>query len=155
MVLSISVAPAPNIYKRSLIALGFSFWHPTLMHEWWCPPRRVWRWWLLERARTWRIPEAAVSVATVPRSGRTATAVLQSEVVAHFWGEREGDVTVPEAGERWPRTSSLRGGGTPKPTNDGGAPDLWAATVPHEARGSSDIHGRCEVRAAMVTRDIL
>jgi hypothetical protein len=49
-----------------------------------------------------------------------------------------------------------RGGGTSKAGEQAAPLDVRVATVTHEARGSSERrHGRHEVRAAMIARDIL
>jgi hypothetical protein len=43
----------------------------------------------------------------------------------------------------------------PNPRTTVAPPDVRAATAPHEARGSSGVHGRHELRVVMVARDIL
>jgi hypothetical protein len=62
---------------------------------------------------------------------------------------------VPEAPRRW-HFQGRRASGTSKDDEQAAPVDVQVATMTHEARGSSERrHGRREMRAAMIARDIL
>jgi hypothetical protein len=84
-------------------------------------------------------------VAAVPRSG----------VVAAAPRSRGRATAGPLCGQAV-ASPGPRGGGTSKADEQAGPLDVRVATATHEARGSSEQrHGRREVRAAMIARNIL
>jgi hypothetical protein len=91
-------------------------------------------------------------VAEVPRSGVVA-AVPRS--VAAAPQSRGRATTGPLCGQAAASPRS-RGGGTSKAVEQATPVDVRVATTTHEAQSSSERrHGRPEMRAAMIARDIL
>jgi hypothetical protein len=91
-------------------------------------------------------------VAVVPRSGVVA-AVPRSAAAAP---RSRGRATAGPLCGQAAASQGPRGGGTSKAGEQASPLDVRVATVTHEARGSSEWrHGRREVRATMIARDIL
>jgi hypothetical protein len=91
-------------------------------------------------------------VAEVPRSG--VVAAVPRSVAA---GSRSrGRATAGPLCGQAAVSPRPRGGGTSKADEQAMPVDVRVATAMHEARCSSELrHGRREMRAAMITRDIL
>jgi hypothetical protein len=91
-------------------------------------------------------------VAEVPRSGVVA-AVPRSVAVAP---RSKGRATAGPLCGQATASQRPRGGDTFKASEQAAPVDVRVATTAHEARGLSErCHGRHEMRAAMIARDIL
>jgi hypothetical protein len=94
-------------------------------------------------------------VAAAPWPRRVVAEVTRSGVVAAAPRSRGRATAGPLCGQA---TASPRpqGGGTSKASEQPAPVDVRVAMATHEARGSSERrHGRREIRAAMIARDIL
>jgi hypothetical protein len=100
---------------------------------------------------------AAVSrpVAATPLPRRAVAEVPRSGVVAAVPRSRGRATAGPLYGQA-AASSKARGGGTSKAGEQATPVDVRVATATHEARCSSERrHGRREMRATMIARDIL
>jgi hypothetical protein len=94
-----------------------------------------------------------VAATTLPR--RAVAEVPQSGVVAAVPRSRGRATAGPLCGQA-AASPKPRGGGTSKAGEQATPVDVRVATTTHEARCSSErCHGRREMRAAMIARDIL
>jgi hypothetical protein len=92
------------------------------------------------------------ALAEVPRSG-VVVAVPRSVAAAP---RSRGRATVGPLCGQAAASPKPRGGGTSKAREQATSVDVRVATATHEARCSSERrHGRREMRAAMIARDIL
>ena len=137
--------PGPDVYKRKSVVLGISFYAPSRF--------------IIDGCQAGGGGGSQADGGGPRSRGRAAAAVPRPMAATPL--PRRAVAEVPRSAARplcrqAAASPKPRGGGTSKAGEQATPVDVRVATATHEARCSSERrHGRGEMRAAMIARDIL